>query len=202
MHSDQYRTIRGTSEGLYKEKGSKFIALALPVLSADHAMDELGDIRKKYHDARHHCFAYRLGPDGGEYRYSDDGEPSGTAGRPIYGQLLSTEVTDCMVVVVRYFGGTRLGTGGLATAYKTSAREALDKAKIIVKTEMEEAELSFSYEVLSDVMRIIKDEELTILQQEYLEGCFVRIGIRKKIYQEVLERLSKLHLLEIKTDNK
>ncbi len=197
MEPDQYKTIRSPSEGLYKEKGSKFLAVAIPVSDVDSAMEEIEKIRKQYHDARHHCYAYRLGPEGEEFRYNDDGEPSGTAGRPIHGQLLSTDVTDCLVVVTRYFGGTKLGTSGLINAYKTAARNAIESAGFRIMTLMDSIEIRFPYEMMNDVLRIIKDEGAKIREQEFAEGCYIRVGVRKRDREKVYSRLSKIHLIDI-----
>ncbi len=197
MEPDQYKTIKGPSEGSYKEKGSKFLAVAIPVTDVDSAMAELEKIRKQYHDARHHCYAYRLGPEGEEFRYNDDGEPSGTAGRPIYGQLLSTDVTDCLVVVTRYFGGTKLGTSGLINAYKTAARDAIESAGYRIMTLMDSIEIRFPYEMMNDVLRVIKGEGAKIREQEYAEDCYVRIGVRKRDREKIYSRLSKFHLIDI-----
>jgi len=197
MEPDQYKTIKSPSEGLYKEKGSKFLAVAIPVSDVGTAMEEIEKIRKQYHDARHHCYAFRLGPEGEEFRYNDDGEPSGTAGRPIHGQLLSTDVTDCLVVVTRYFGGTRLGTSGLINAYKTAARNAIESAGFRIMTLMDSIEIRFPYELMNDVLRIIKDEGAKIREQEYTERCFIRIGVRKRDREKVYSRLSKIHLIDI-----
>ena len=197
MEPDQYKTIRSPSEGSYKEKGSKFLAVAIPVSNVDSAMEEIEKIRKQYHDARHHCYAYRLGPEGEEFRYNDDGEPSGTAGRPIHGQLLSTDVTDCLVVVTRYFGGTKLGTSGLINAYKTAARNAIESAGFRIMTLMDSIEIRFPYEMMNDVLRIIKDEGAKIREQEFAEGCYIRVGVRKRDREKVYSRLSKIHLIDI-----
>lgn len=197
MDSDQYKTIAGQSTGLYKEKGSKFIAIATHVSDVEDVSAQLELTKKNYHDARHHCYAYRLGPQGDDFRYNDDGEPSGSAGRPIHGQLLSAEITNCLVVVVRYFGGTKLGVGGLVTAYKTAARDALDTAKIRVETVTGSVELNFPYTLMNDVMRIIKEEKLKIAEQEFFESCRIKVDIRKKDFIRVRERFSKLHLLDL-----
>ena len=133
METDEYRTLEGTSEGVYKEKGSKFIAIASPVGSVDEVKLQLDKLRKQYHDARHHCYAYRIGYEPIEFRQNDDGEPSGTAGKPILGQIQSFELTNTLVVVIRYFGGVKLGTGGLIQAYRTAARTSLENGKIITK---------------------------------------------------------------------
>ena len=155
MNDDTYNMLSSPGEGLYKEKGSKFIASAFTVMSEEEAKSAIGDIKKQYYDARHHCYAYMLGPDMKQFRSSDDGEPSGTAGKPILNQILSKDVTNVCVVVTRYFGGIKLGTSGLINAYKTAAREALDNATIVEKTINEFYSLEFAYPLMNEVMRIM-----------------------------------------------
>ncbi len=179
MKDDEYMTISAISEGLYKEKGSRFIAIAFPVESQEHIRIHLEATRKKYHDARHHCYAYRLGKDPVEFRYNDDGEPSGTAGKPIYGQILSFDVTDLLIIVIRYFGGIKLGTGGLINAYRTSAKDALTKAKIITKVITLQVEIRFRYEQMNQVMHLIKDENLDIIEQDFGLDCKIFVAVRK-----------------------
>ncbi|OFX54518.1 MAG: YigZ family protein, partial [Bacteroidetes bacterium GWA2_30_7] len=150
---DTYLTIESQSEGLFKDKGSKFIAFAIPVCNEDEIKQHLESIRKKYYDARHHCYAYRLGLEGNIYRTNDDGEPSNTAGKPIYGQILSNELTNVLIIVVRYFGGILLGTGGLINAYKSASANAIANAKIIKKTEDTLLKIIFDYTITNDVMK-------------------------------------------------
>jgi len=190
MEEDQYLTIASESTGLYKEKGSKFIALACPVDSVDEFRASLEKIKKQYHDARHHCYAYKIGKDDMEYRYNDDGEPSGTAGKQIYGQIESFGLTNVMVVVVRYFGGIKLGTGGLIQAYKAAAKDALHQAEMVTKTIHMDLPIVFPYLVINDIMRIVKDEELMIIKQDFsLEGkLFLRV--RKNRYETVKDKFS------------
>jgi uncharacterized YigZ family protein len=189
MDEDQYLTIAGTSEGIFKEKGSKFIAIAVPVHSVEQARSELESIRKKYHDARHHCYAYKIGRDDeAEYRYNDDGEPSGTAGKPIYGQIESFGLSHILIVVIRYFGGIKLGTGGLIQAYKAAARDALENAKIITRTRYAPLTIMFPYPAMNDIMRCIKEEDLDIRDQEFtLEGK-ITLNIRLGRYEMTKER--------------
>lgn len=189
---DVYHTISDVSEGLIKEKGSKFLSFAHPVRDLEAIKDILEHTRKQYHDARHVCYAYRLGPLGENFRSSDDGEPSGTAGRPILGQLLSVDVTDVLVVVVRYFGGTLLGTGGLIQAYKDAAREALDAAVILEKTVDEEFSVYFDFEHLNAVMRLIKLWEARIVSEEYNTACSMRLSIRKAHLDGFKEAIQKI----------
>ena len=149
---DEYKTLQETSQGLYKEKGSKFIAIAAPTGSLDEVRLQLEMLRKQYHDARHHCYAYRLGEEPYEIRYNDDGEPSGTAGKPIFGQIQSFGLTNVLIVVVRYFGGVKLGTGGLIQAYKTAAKDAIENGKIITKIWTGKLEIRFNYLQMNDVI--------------------------------------------------
>lgn len=155
--NDTFRSISGPSEGIYKEKGSKFLAFAYPVVSEDEVRALLDKIRKEYYDARHHCYAYRLGLRGDVWRYNDDGEPSSTAGRPIYGQILSRELSDVLVVVVRYFGGIKLGVPGLIRAYKSAAADVLDHSEIVEKVASEGFGVTFDYMAMDRVMRVIKE---------------------------------------------
>jgi uncharacterized YigZ family protein len=176
---DTYKTIKCPSQGLYKEKGSKFIALAFPVLNEEDIKKILLDLRKEYHDARHHCYAYIMGFKGEHWRANDDGEPSSTAGKPIYGQLLSRNLTNTLVVVIRYFGGTKLGVSGLINAYKLSASDALDNAEIISKTVTNIYKISFAYQAMNDVMKIVKDEDLRVFNQQFDTSCFMEVGVRQ-----------------------
>lgn len=173
---DIYRTIAKRSEGTYSELRSKFLAFALPVRSAEEALALVAGFQKEYFDARHVCWAYRLGAEGEEYRSNDNGEPSGTAGKPILGQIVSAELSDVLVVVVRYFGGVKLGTSGLIVAYRTAAAEALANADIIERTVDRKLTLTFSYEQMNLVMRVVKEFSPQILSQEY-EGNEVRMTI-------------------------
>jgi uncharacterized YigZ family protein len=161
-----YKTIACAAEGFYKEKGSKFLGFAFPVSDEEEIKNILNDLRKKHHDARHHCYAFRLGADGKHYRANDDQEPSGTAGKPIHGQLLSFEVTKVLLVVVRYFGGTKLGASGLIQAYKTAAQDALEHAEIISRDVEVACTLSFPYERYNEVMRSLRESKARILSQQ------------------------------------
>jgi uncharacterized YigZ family protein len=198
LFEDTYNTINSTTAGEFKDRGSRFIAYSVPVKSETDVKEQLELIRKKHHDARHHCYAYRLGPDKSAYRINDDGEPSGTAGKPIYGQILSKDLTNILIVVVRYFGGTKLGVSGLINAYKTSAREALEKATILTKTINDIYEVEFEYDDTSSVMRILKDEGLKPYEQIYEEKCMLKFEVRKKLTDRVYERFNKINNLKIK----
>ena len=189
---DEYQTLQEPSEGLYKEKGSRFIAIALPVGSVQEVKQHLERLRKTYHDARHHCYAYRLGEEPYEIRYNDDGEPAGTAGKPIYGQIQSFDLTNLLIVVVRYFGGIKLGTGGLIQAYKTAARDAILQGKIVKKVWTSRVLISFKYEQLNQVMTVIKEESLTPVTQDFMLECKITLEIRKSRVEIFLQRLKNL----------
>ena len=167
MQEDTYKTIEGRLESVYTEKRSKFIAIALPVRTLTEVKAYLEEYQKKYYDARHVCYAYMLGPERKDFRANDNGEPSGTAGKPILGQILSKELTDVLVIVVRYFGGIKLGTSGLIVAYRTAAAQALEEAVVIEKTVDESVTVMFEYPFMNDVMRIVKEEGPEILEQSY-----------------------------------
>ena len=202
LFEDTYRTITKTSDGLFKDRGSKFIAKAFPVKTEDDVKQCLTLLRKEYYDARHHCYAYQLGFDKSAYRINDDGEPSGTAGRPIFGQLQSFDLTNTLVVVIRYFGGTKLGVSGLINAYKTATKEALETAHIVTRTVNEVYEVHFQYPDMNDVMKILKDYSLTPFDQEFELECKLKFMIRKNnaniIYEKFLN-LRKLKIEYIKT---
>jgi uncharacterized YigZ family protein len=184
---DTYKTIEVKAEGLYKEKGSKFISYAYPIKTEEEAKEIMHALKKEFYDARHHCYAYRLGPKGETYRMNDDGEPSSTAGRPIYGQLLSFEVTNILVAVIRYFGGTKLGVSGLINAYQDATADALKQATIVEKTVDIHYNVTFGYTMLNDVMKVVKDEQPTIVKQEFDNSCAIQMCIRKS-RAEVLEK--------------
>lgn len=190
--SEAYYTISCSGEGLYRDKGSKFISYAFPVSSIDEVRDILALLRKKYYNARHVCYAYVLGPERTEYRSNDDGEPSGTAGRPILGQINSRVLTNVLVVVIRYFGGVLLGTGGLIVAYRESASEALNNAKVIMKQVEEVLTVYFRYQQMNDVMRSIRDQQATIISQEVKMECVVQVLVRLSMAANLKNRLEKL----------
>lgn len=197
MMEDKYLTISAPAEGLYKEKGSKFIAFAIPVSNVEQIKEILDEKRKEHHDARHVCYAYILGVDKADYRSNDDGEPSGTAGRPILGSLLSAGVTNVLIAVVRYFGGTKLGTSGLINAYKVASADALENAEIIEKTVDEEIHITFDYLVMNDVMKIIKDVAPQVLSQQFDNDCKMVLAIRKGDAPNLIDRLQKVESLII-----
>jgi uncharacterized YigZ family protein len=194
---DHYYTIAEKSLGIYKEKGSKFIAVAIAVQSAGQAMERLQEIKKEYHDARHHCYAYRIGFEGDEYRMNDDGEPSGTAGKPIYGQLLSVDVTNILIVVVRYFGGTKLGVSGLIRAYKSAAQDALQNGQIVQKTIVDVFEIIFPYEQMNAVMKLIKDEDLEVLKRDFNLTCKLAFQLKISKSESIRKKMQKINNLII-----
>lgn len=199
MFDDTYNTIAGPAEGLYKEKGSKFLAFAFPVTSEAEAKEHLERIRKEYFDARHHCYAYILGADKSAYRFNDDGEPSGTAGKPIYGQLLSKDVTDTLVVVVRYFGGVLLGASGLFNAYKVASRDALDNATIVEKTVDIRYRIHFQYLQMNDVMKLLKQYDVPPMNQQFDLACALDITVRQSLSVRLYDALVKIPDVKIET---
>ncbi|MGY6650527.1 IMPACT family protein [Wenyingzhuangia sp. IMCC45574] len=194
-----YKTVETpVEEVLYKEKGSKFIGYLFPVTSEDEVKTCLEEVKKKYHDARHWCYAYRLGYDGAKYRVNDDGEPGNTAGQPIYGQLLAFDVTNVLLVVVRYFGGVKLGVGGLIKAYRTNAFDTLQESVIIEKTIKRSFKVASSYEHMNKVMRLIKQYNLEILQQEMYLDCTFVLSSPIAIYKEVVFAFKELRIVVVK----
>jgi uncharacterized YigZ family protein len=198
MFEDTYKTITTLSEGLFKDRGSRFISFAIPVETEEEVKKHIADLKKKHHDACHHCYAYQLGYDKSVYRANDDGEPSGTAGKPIFGQIQSKDLTNILVVVVRYFGGTLLGVSGLINAYKTAAKEALESANILTKTVNDVYEITFDYLGMNDVMKIIKDYKLEIINQDFELTCLIEFSTRKNDSNIVYDKLSKVKDLKIK----
>jgi uncharacterized YigZ family protein len=192
MISDTYKTIVSPSEGLYKEKGSRFISLAIPVSHPDEIKPIIEKIRKEKHDARHHCYAYVIGHDRSVWRVNDDGEPSGTAGRPILGQIHSAGLTNILIVISRYFGGTLLGVSGLINAYRTAAASALENAEIVEKTLQDYYEIVFPYIAMNDVMKILKEENLGQSEQSFNLDCRVLVNFRHSAKEKVLGRLSRI----------
>jgi uncharacterized YigZ family protein len=192
MNTDEYKTISATSEGYYTEKRSKFLAFAHHVDTVDQVKDIIAGYRKKYYDARHVCYAYMLGPERQDFRANDDGEPSSTAGKPILGQINSNELTDILIVVVRYYGGVNLGTSGLIVAYREAAADAIAHATIETRQVEELVKYSFSYPQMNDVMRIVKDMNPRIISQTYDNTCEIVLSIRKSEAEELRQRLAKL----------
>lgn len=200
MTEDTYKTIAALAESVYTEKRSKFIAIALPVRTLAEIKAYLDEYQKKYYDARHVCYAYMLGAERKEFRANDNGEPSGTAGKPILGQINSNELTDILVIVVRYFGGIKLGTSGLIVAYKTAAAQALSEAQIIEKTVDEQVTVVFEYPFMNDIMRIVKEESPEILNQSYDMDCVMTLRIRKSQMPRLRMRLEKVETARISDD--
>lgn len=198
LFNDTYKTILTPAEGIFRDKGSKFIAYAFPFSHENDLKSIIADIKTAHPKARHHCYAYRLTPDRNIYRVNDDGEPSGTAGRPILNVLLSKELTNILVVVVRYFGGTLLGVPGLINAYKTATEDAILKTQIIEKTVNDVYELKFDYLLMNDVMKIIKEDKLEILSQEFDLHCVIKTSIRKVEINKVLSKLENLRGMQVK----
>lgn len=196
---DTFLTIQQTSEGLYKEKGSRFIAYAYPVETVDEVKNILLQLRKQYHDARHICYAYSIGIETPETRANDDGEPSGTAGKPIHGVILSNKINNVLIAVVRYFGGVKLGASGLINAYREAAADAISNNEVIEKTIQTAFCISFEYPFVNDVMRIMKEEECNIITQNFDLDCAIRFNIRKANADKVKTRLEKIE--RIKIDN-
>lgn len=192
LFDDTYKTITALSEGLFKDKGSKFIAYAYPLRDEAAVKEKLAAVKAEHPKARHHCWAYRLTPDRSVFRINDDGEPSGTAGRPILNALLSADVTNVLVVVVRYFGGTLLGVPGLINAYRGAAQDALSAANIVELTVNDVYRVTVAYEQLNDVMRIVKAEDLNILRQDFDNQCTVELEIRQTQVEQVVGRLGKV----------
>lgn len=197
MFEDSYKVVTTPGEGLYKEKGSKFFAEAFPVHSEAEVKAKVAEIKKKYFDAKHHCYAFIIGPDKSCYRSSDDGEPSGTAGKPILNQILSKDLTNVCVVVTRYFGGQLLGVPGLINAYKTSAREALDNCGVMEKTVDEVYSVSFGYPLLNEVMRILKEENLEQRNTKFELDCYLEIAVRKSISNKIVDKLDRIYGVEV-----
>lgn len=198
MNSDTYKTIISPSYGLYKEKGSRFISVAMPVTDPEEIKPIIDRIRKDHHEARHHCYAYMIGHDRLIWRVNDDGEPSGTAGRPILGQINSYELTNILIVVTRYFGGTLLGVSGLINAYRTAAASALENAERVEKTVQEYYEITFPYIAMNDVMRMLKEENLGQSRQSFDLECRLLLNFRLSLKEKVLTRLSRIEGLNYK----
>lgn len=200
---DEYRTIETPSEGNYKEKGSKFPTFAFPVYSEEEIKDILQNLRKEYYNARHHCYAWRLGADKKNYRMNDDGEPSSTAGKPIFGQIQSFDLTNILIVVIRFFGGTKLGVSGLINAYRTAAADAIQNATIIKKYVYDFYRIHFEYAAMNDVMHYIKEYNLNQSEQQFDLKCSLVLKFRQSETEKHLTELEKIETLSsdfIKTE--
>lgn len=191
MAEDCYRTIAEPAESSCRERSSKFLSYIYPVEREEEIRELLEALRKRYYDATHHCYAWRLGPHGENYRANDDGEPSGTAGKPILGQMLSNEITDCLIVVVRYFGGTKLGVPGLIAAYKESAADAIAAARIVERTVDRSLRVDFSYMAMNDIMRVVKEEQPRIMEQTFDNLCTMQLSIRESCAERLISKLRK-----------
>ena len=198
MAEDTFKTITDRAEGYYTEKRSKFISYAVPVRSVEEVKEELAKSRKEYYDARHVCWAYMLGPDRKTFRANDDGEPSSTAGKPILGQINSNELTDILILVIRYFGGIELGTSGLIVAYRTAAAEAIAAATIEERTVDEDITVVFEYPYLNSIMRIVKEDAPTVIAQKFDMDCEMTLRIRKGEAERLKNRLAKVETAYLK----
>jgi len=200
LFEDTYRTIAKPAEGLFRDRGSKFLAFAYPITSDKEIKDLLADLKAEHPKANHHCWAMRLTVDRSVFRINDDGEPSGTAGRPILNTLLSRDLTNLLVVVVRYFGGTLLGVAGLINAYKSATEEALNQAAVIEQTVNDFYTIQFDYLQMNEVMRVIKEDNLNIIHQDFDNSCSIRISIRKMQVNQTMGKLNKIAGAVIKYD--
>ncbi len=197
---DTFLTIAEPSEGLYKEKGSKFLAFAYPVTTEEEVKEHIENLKKRYYDARHHCYAYILGRNKEKFRANDDGEPSSTAGKPILGQLYSKDITNVLIVVVRYFGGKKLGASGLIIAYKTAAADALEHSKIVTRIVKQDIIVYCSFAEVDLVMRIAKNFDLQILAQDYtVSNAIITLRVREGVLQEIINLLKFAEKVEVKT---
>lgn len=196
-NGDKYLTITSESTGIFKDKGSRFLAFAYPVQSEETVKEIIARLKKEHHSARHHCYAWRIGTETIQFRANDDGEPSSTAGKPILGQLLSFNVTNTLIVVVRYFGGTLLGASGLINAYKSAAADALANAKIVEETIEKHCLLQFSYNEMAEVMNTIKQEELTLVSTKFESKCELCFSVRKNELQRVIDRFEKIYGVKV-----
>lgn len=188
--SDKYKSIASPSRGLYKDNGSKFLAFAFPVSSVEQAMEHIQSLKTEYFDARHHCYAYRIGHTGEVWRANDDGEPSSSAGKPILNQILSAGLSDILIVVVRYFGGIKLGIPGLIRAYKTSSAEAIQTALLVEKTACQEMQIEFDYTDMNEVMKILKNFNLAPSSQQFNLKCSLKVDVPLSQVQKLEEAFS------------
>ncbi len=196
MSSDIYKTIKTPAEGIFRDRGSRFLAYAYPVTEQEEVKPILDRLRKEHHDARHHCYAYMIGNERTTFRSSDDGEPSGTGGRPILGQINSFELTNLLIVVVRYFGGTLLGVSGLINAYRSAAENAIQNSEIIECTLKEYYEINYPYDSMNSVMKILKEEEISQSEQKFDTVCSIKICMRASSKEKILKRLERVEMLE------
>jgi uncharacterized YigZ family protein len=198
MDSDTYRTIKSPAEGIYKEKGSRFVSIALPFADQSEIKPIIDKIRKEHHEARHHCYAFMIGHDRTIWRANDDGEPSGTAGRPILGQINSHDLTNILIVVSRYFGGTLLGVSGLINAYRTAAASAIQNAQVIELTLQEYYEITYPYISMNDVMKVLKEENIGQSEQSFDLECRILLNFRVNEKEKILTRMARIDGLNYK----
>lgn len=192
LFEDTYKTITAAAKGSFRDRGSKFISFAIPVKNEEEIKEALKGLKKEFYNATHHCYSWLLGSDKLAYRTNDDGEPSGTAGKPILGQIQSKDLTNVLVVVIRYYGGTNLGVPGLINAYKTAAREALDNAQTLECTVNDVYEILFNYPHMNDVMRIMKDEKLVQLNHSFQDNCSIIFSVRKNDSRRIYDAITKI----------
>jgi uncharacterized YigZ family protein len=200
LFEDTYFTIEAPAEGTFRDRGSKFLGYAYPITSDQDIKNIVANLKQQHPKANHHCWAMRWSTDPSVFRINDDGEPSGTAGRPILNTLLSKNLTNVAVVVVRYFGGTLLGVPGLINAYKTTAELALNEAKVVEKTVNDVYTITFDYLQMNDVMRLIKEDNLQVLNQQFDNSCEIRVSIRKMQVNQTLDRFQRLSSVKVKFD--
>ena len=198
MAEDSYKTIKGISEGFYTEKRSRFLSFAIPVLTVEEAMLYVQEYRKKYYDSRHVCWAYMLGDGRDTFRANDDGEPSSTAGKPILGQINSNELTNILIIVIRYFGGIELGTSGLIVAYRTAAAEAIAVAEIEERTVDDTLTVIFEYPYLNSIMRVVKEEQPEVISQKFEMTCEMTLSIRRNLFERLKDRILKIETAYLK----
>ncbi len=198
LFTDTYLTISKTSESIFRDRASKFIGIAVPVRNEQEMKQALDVIKKKYFDATHHCYAFRLGADKTMFRSNDDGEPSGSAGRPILGQIQSKDLTNLLVVVVRYYGGTKLGVPGLINAYKTAAKEALEANTFVEKTVQDVYDVFFKYEQMNDVMRVLKDENVNQIAHQFDTDCVIKFSVRQQHVARITDVLAKIKDVKVR----
>jgi len=198
MFNDTYKEIKNPTTGLYKEKGSRFISYLFPVYSEEEVKERLKEIRKKEHSARHHCYAYIINPDKSAQRVNDDGEPSSTAGKPILGQIQSNDLTNILIIVVRYFGGVKLGVPGLIRSYKTAAADAISQGVFITETVKEQYKVYFKYPQMNDVMRLIKEHDLEVINTDFQIDCNLIFAVAKNKADSLVEIFKKNHKLKVK----
>lgn len=198
VFNDTYKTISNPSEGFYKDKGSKFYAFAYPIKKENDVKEILEKLKKDFYDARHHCYAYAIGFDREIARSSDDGEPSGTAGKPIYGQILSNDITNVLIVVIRYFGGIKLGVRGLINAYKTASADAIGNSQIIEKKLKDIYEIHYDYPLMNKVMYLMKEENLEQLETKFETDCKIKFAVRKSDSEKINQVFKNMYPLQIK----